>query len=405
MENYVINIYKRGFDIMGKNKGLSKKTKRIIKKILYVVSCGVLGIIGIIVGVYIEFKIYSDKINKLDEIPATLSSIETKLDDHINYSDKTENSFKSELDAFKNSKDKQIIYIPTESIQKKLSATEAKSDTAFLSTLTLKDTDIIGASPDTKKKYKANKLKGKKILLPYTENGKEVYFYGQYNKYYHWDGHCILNIYDNNKLSGIMDGWYRDGELISYNRITEDIKIQKINNKEEKIKIWRISKRVHKSNVNTGETYTYFRTSNKKKKFNLKNVESKDIMSSMDFEKWLDTPLEGYYKGDTSDGKYNDETDKAYLIKYFKDGTTRLIYCGNFKDGEFNDHTGKAWYVAIDEGAKKYIYFKGNFTNGDPDETENHKRKDIENKDIHKMIDKIKFNTIITLRGDKINSI
>lgn len=400
MENCVIHAYKRGFSIMSKNKGLSKKTKRIIKKILYAISCGVLGIVGVILGIYIEFEIYSDKINKLDGVPTALSSIETKLNDHIDYSDKAENSFKSELDTFKNSKDKQIIYIPTDTLREKLSATKNESDIIFLSDLKLKANDIIGENPDTKKKYKANKFKGKKILLPYTENGKEVYFYGQYNKYYHWDGHCILNIYDNNKLSGIMDGWYRDGELISYNRITEDIKIQKINNKEEKIKIWRISKRVHRSNVNTGETYTYFRVSNKKKKFNLKNVESKDIMSSMDFEKWLDTPLEGYYKGDTSDGKYNDETGNAYSIKYFQDGTTRLIYCGNFENGEFNDHTGNAWYIAIDEDAKKYIYFKGNFTNGKPDEIESHKREDIENEDIHKLIDEIKFNSEIKLRGD-----
>lgn len=401
MVNCVIDIYKRGYDIMSKHKGLSKKAKKIIKKILYVISCGVLGIIGVILGIYIEFKVYSDKIDKLDEVPTTLSSIETKLNDHTDYSDAIIESFKSDLDGFRKSQNKQIIYIPTDFMQKGLSATGIKSDTTFLSDLKLKDTDVIGENPNTKEKCKAKKLANKKILLPYTESGKEVYFYGQYNKNYHWDGHCILNIYDGNKLSVILDGWYNDGELKSYNRVTYDTKIQKTDNKEKKIKIWRISKREHKSNVNTGETYTYFRTSNKKKKFNLKNVEAKNIISSLDFENWLSNLLEGYYKGNTSNGKYNDETGNAYLIKYFEDGTTKTIYCGNFKNGIFNDHTGKAWYVAIDEGAEKYIYFKGGFTNGDPDETDNHKRVDIDNIDIHKIIDKIKFNSIINLRGEE----
>lgn len=405
MVNYTFNIYERGFGIMSKNNGLSKKAKKIIKKILYAISCGILGIVGVILGIYIEFRIYSDKINKLDEVPITLSSIETKLNDHISYSDKIEESFENDLNGFRNSQNKQNVYIPTSSIQKDLSATEIKSDIIFLSSLKIKGTDTIGENPNTKKPCKAKNLKDKKILLPYTENGKEVYFYGQYNKKYHWDGHCILNIYDNNKLSIIMDGWYKDGELISYNRVTCDSKTQKINNHEKTIKIWRISKRVHKNNVNTGETFTYFRTSNKKKKFTLKDVEPKNIISTMDFENLLDTPLEGYYKGNTSDGKYNDETGEAYLIKYFEDGTTRMIYCGNFKNGEFNDHTGKAWYVAIDEGAKKYIYFKGGFTNGKPDETEDHKRKDIKNEDIHKIIDKIKFNSVINLRGDNYNTV
>lgn len=408
MLNCISYLYESEYYTMGKRKkskikklfskiGNVFKPKNIFKILGFLASCGAIATVFVLYG---DFRVIQSKIDELNEVPTILTEVNTKLDDHLTYSDKIIDSFESELDSFKNSNNPQLLRKPTASMQGCLFATENKSDTNFLSALSVKDNDIIGEDPNTGKKCNAKKLKNKKILLPYMENGKEVYFYGQYNKYYHWDGHCILNIYDNNKLSVIMDGWYKDGELISYNRITYDTKTKKVNKKEKKIKIWRISKREHNGNVNTGETYTYFKDKNKKKKFTLKNVESKNILSTMDFENWLNRPLEGYYNGNTSDGKYNDETGKAYLIKYFEDGTVRTLYCGNFKGGEFNDHTGNAWYISTEEGADSYIYFKGGFTNGDPDETDNHKRENIENEKIHKLIEDMKFNSPINLRWD-----
>lgn len=405
---FAINMYERGFSIMGKgkknnnkenssedsneSKNQSKSKENGKLKIFQYIITGInslisAGFIIFLITFYGDFRELKAHVDTIKEDYVNKSDLE-------NITDKI-NSFESDLNGIGNIQSSATVYVPTKKVSGLIyDATISKNDLEFLSSPQWNEDDIIAKNPNTGRKYKPQNLKDKKILLPYSENGQDIYFYGQFNKYNHWDGKCIINVYKNNKLQIIMEGQYTDGKLISYKRVTH-------RENTRGIKIWSISKREVNGNINTGETYTYFKTKNKKAHFTQNTIESSDILSIIDFQNWLNTPLEGYYKGNTSNGNYNDETGNAYLIKYFEDGTTRTVYCGNFKNGMFNDHTGKAWYVSIDEGAKNYIYFKGGFTNNTPDETKNHKRVDIDNEDIHEIIDDMKFNSSINLRGDE----
>lgn len=62
---------------------------------------------------------------------------------------------------------------------------------------------------------------------------------------------------DNNKLCVIMDGWYKNGELISYNRVTYDTK-----NNEEKMKFGEFNDNTNKawyfSIGDDDKSYVYF---------------------------------------------------------------------------------------------------------------------------------------------------
>lgn len=420
MVNYVIGIYERGLNNMSKKKNnkrikaqiLSQETNvekeeqkdevetnklrlfKIFEIVIVSIAIPFMGFIGkLLWDFHTDLAILNEKVASIQKDVEPIPNIETDIE----LLEEKNKSFKSDLNGYKNSISLKSsnVYVPTDKVSGLLyNATLNNEDLDFLSSPEWNNNDIIAKNPQNGRKYRPKDLKDKKILLPYTENGQDIFFYGQFNKYNHWDGNCIINVYKNGILQVIMEGEYSDGKLISYNRVT-------YGKNTNKVKVWSISERKVSGHINTGETYTYFKTKNKKANFTQNNVEPSDILSIIDFRDWLNTPLEGYYNGNTSNGRYNDETGNAYLIKYFKDGTTRTIYCGNFKNGMFNDHTENAWYVSIDKESEKYIYFKGGFTDNKLDETENHKRIDIDNKDIHKIIDDMQFNSPIVLRGDE----
>lgn len=367
---------------------------KIFEIVIVSIAIPFMGFIGkLLWDFHTDLAILNEKVASIQKDVEPIPNIETDIE----LLEEKNKSFKSDLNGYKNSISLKSsnVYVPTDKVSGLLyNTTLNNEDLDFLSSPEWNNNDIIAKNPQNGRKYRPKDLKDKKILLPYTENGQDIFFYGQFNKYNHWDGNCIINVYKNGILQVIMEGEYSDGKLISYNRVT-------YGKNTNKVKVWSISERKVSGHINTSETYTYFKTKNKKANFTQNNVEPSDILSIIDFRDWLNTPLEGYYNGNTSNGRYNDETGNAYLIKYFKDGTTRTIYCGNFKNGMFNDHTENAWYVSIDKESEKYIYFKGGFTDNKLDETENHKRIDIDNKDIHKIIDDMQFNSPIVLRGDE----
>ena len=71
-----------------------------------------------------------------------------------------------------------------------------------------------------------------------------------------------------------------------------------------------------------------------------------------------------YYHGNTSDGKYNDNSGSAYLVKFYEDGTVKTLYVGNFANGTFNDNTNNAWNIVYAEELGYYVYHSGIFKNG-----------------------------------------
>lgn len=226
----------------------------------------------------------------------------------------------------------------------------------YLSSPQWQSTDIILTDKNSGKEYRAYELAYEKILFPYMSDNREIFFYGQYNENNNWDGHCIINAYEDDKLVFITEAEYADGKILSYQQVFA------FNNTSGKV--WGISERKNEGSYNSGITYTYFFDKDYTKDFTLDNVTENDILTVDDFKNNLDAIPEGFYCGNTSNNYYNDETGNAYIVKYAKDGTVRTLYVGNFIDGAFNDFTGNAWYIVRDEELNtNYMYYKGKFEN------------------------------------------
>lgn len=219
---------------------------------------------------------------------------------------------------------------------------------------------IIAVDPVTNELFSAVELVNQRILVPYEMNGEQILFCGQYNKKNHWDGKCIINVYKNGILTVLTEAVYNNGELMKYKQVIPDV------NKSGK-EVWIVSDRVHSENFNSGDSWSYKRQGGYIQKFDLKDAAPEDILNITQFKKEKCNVLEGFYHGNTSDGKYNDGTGKAYMVKYDSWGYVRTLYVGRVKDGDFEDDTGEAWYIVRDEEKNTdYMYYKGAFHNGKP---------------------------------------
>ncbi len=210
------------------------------------------------------------------------------------------------------------------------------------------------------KTYTVEQVVNERLLLPYVEDGQEVYFWGELSENGNWDGNCIVNIYENDELQMITDAIYDDGDLLACKQIFL------YTTSNDKIDVWGVSKRTAKNGFNSGETTYYVRNENYTKDFELDTAQPEDIFSADAFEENLTGRLEGYYYGNTSNGQFNDDSATAYMVKYFDDGTIKTLYMGNFRDGQFNDDTGNAWMIGKAAIGEPYVYYCGPFVNGAP---------------------------------------
>ena len=203
--------------------------------------------------------------------------------------------------------------------------------------------------------YLAEDMINQTILLTYTENSQEVYFVGQYDEDYHWDGNCIINVYNqDNSLSIITEACYDSGTLMDYKQVFPE------NNN------WVYSERKKVNETNEGNTYVYRWDYKQIKNFTLTNVKSDDIYTAANFAEKIDGTLKNYYKGNTSDGRYNDNTGNAYLVCYDDQGYVLSLYIGQFKNGKYDDMSGNAIEVVFDSSnnINRYFFYKGKFKNG-----------------------------------------
>ena len=215
--------------------------------------------------------------------------------------------------------------------------------------------DIIAKDLTCNRAYSAEQLYNMPMLVPYMEENQEVYFYGQFNENNHWDGRCIINTYENNQLLYIMDATYDDGKLLDYKQV------MKRTDKDE----WIVSDRKNEGSYNSGKTMVFALKDEFTKSFTMDNVTNIMILNVDDFLQSLNSPMIGYYSGNTSGGLYNDDTGNAYLVKYNADGKVKLIYQGCFVDGQFKDSTNNAWSIACEENTK-YMYYRGHYSEGKP---------------------------------------
>lgn len=288
----------------------------------------------------------------VNNLNGTVSSLNDKVGDLENgfvQMSTTMEALQQDVEKLKNSRF--INLIPSDYTLEYM--TVSKENNYCLSNLPVQSGVILANNKYTKEGFTGEDLAGENVLLPYMQDGQEVYFYGQVNEMGQWDGDCLVNVYEDNELIIITDANYTDGKINNYKQAFVD----------ESRNIWYISNRENKGDYNEGETWSYYKNSKNKKNFSLETVQTTNMINVDDFKKFNVLIEEGYYHGQTSNGRYNDTTGDAYSIKFAADGTIRTLYVGNMVDGQYEDYSGNAWYITKSENTD-YMYYKGFFENG-----------------------------------------
>lgn len=194
------------------------------------------------------------------------------------------------------------------------------------------------------------------VLLVYNEDGREVYFLGQYNENYHWDGYCVTNVYNaDGSLYGICESNFSDGERLDFRSFYS----MGENNK------WRYSDKVcHDDGSNTGIGIQYKYDCDIKKDLTLENVTGIDMLHTSSLLESIEPTMLTYCSGTWKDGELVDDTGVAYEAIFDEDGTVKTLYVGQFKDSTFNDATGNAWEIVYAGDAIGYVLNTGIFSDG-----------------------------------------
>lgn len=221
-------------------------------------------------------------------------------------------------------------------------------------TLTSLSADTVVGSDTDGNQYLAGDLINETILLTYTEDDKEVYFLGQYNEDYRWNGYCVTNVYYlDGSFFGICESNFDNGKRLDY-------KTFYLSDSGE----WILTDRICDGDENIGTSTTYKMNYDKIKNFTETNVRITDMIYIDKFLENAEATMAKYYCGKTSNLLFNDNTGNAYEVIYNDDGTVKTLYVGNFVDGYFNDSTGNAWDIAYAEKEGFYVYNTGVFKNG-----------------------------------------
>jgi hypothetical protein len=335
------------------------------------------------------------------ELPGKISKIETSvnnlqcsvenltdrvgsLEDRMNSVEDRLNDLEGRIERLESVNDKLLVLQSTSGFTPSIEKNPA-TDECVLAAPKWQDGEIIAVDSKSGEEYSADQLVDQRLLLSYkTENNEEVFFYGQFNQENHWNGNCLINMYTGHTLSLIMEAEYDDGNLLNYKQI-----IPFTTKKGDDV--WIVSERTTTDNINSGDSWSYYRDSDQNQSFDYDNVVLDNLFSVTEFKKSMNGTLESFYHGNTSNGYFNDDTGNAYYVKYAKDGTIRTLYSGNFKDGLFQDNTGNAWYITREENTN-YMYYKGNFVNGNTKKDKNSIfTNDLTIEDINNIISKKTF--------------
>lgn len=337
---------------MPSDKKKKKKVPKAIVNILYAIIPIYLGWLGAqIFSLGKDVRENNIRINTIDDVNKKIDSLEGKIDS---------------IDNGLNGKDG--IYSRLSSVETlvNISAINASSDTQEYIDISVVDNNIststssisadtcIGTDSDGKA-YIAKDLIGQTILLTFDQGNKEVYFLGQYNNKYHWDGYCVTNTYDAvGLLDGVCESNFDDGTRLDYESFYRS------DNQEE----WIYTDRDCKKDVNEGISTKYKLDYSKQKNFTITNARVSDIIYIEDMKNCENKQILSYYDGITSDGVYNDNTGNAYLVRYNNEGFVNVFYQGCFKNGYFDDTN--ALEIVLDEsvGINKYFVYQGKFSNG-----------------------------------------
>lgn len=345
-------------NIMGKIKENWEKIKKIL-----ITAGEVLAVFVIVLGVYSAYK---DLKYSVKDLQKSMDGMQTSIKENTDEL-KKQDSRLDEIDSRISKLEGKIemiqqmpkVYFPTGSYGSMFSASLSLKENNLVASASWEPDAVIAVERKTDKEYTASELANTKMLVPYMDNGEEIYFLGQYNENNHWDGECLINSYQDNRLTHIMEAVYEDGRLLSYEQV---FSYTTGSGKE----VWSVSRRTHtEEDINEGKSWNYFKNGDVTKEYSFDTVEATDLISVSDFVKEPLT-LEAFYFGETSDGEYNDDSGSAYLVKYDEDGTVRSMYYGKFKDGTLNDTSGEAWSIVYGTD-NLYHYCKGKYRNGKAD--------------------------------------
>ena len=178
-----------------------------------------------------------------------------------------------------------------------------------------------------------------------------------------WDGNCVLNVYTDYRLQIITEAVYDNGKLQEYQQVYPFIT-------KSGVEVWCISKRKCEEKGNMGDSWNYLKEKDIVKEFELENVQPQDILTVSQVRENIETTVEGFYHGLTSNGAYNDDAGEAYLVKFSLDGTVKTLYKGVFAGRDFYDSSdeAKSWMIGGKEENTnfRYAYFIGNFKDSEP---------------------------------------
>lgn len=342
------------------NKKISAKAIiEIIGAIFTIVS-----LLAILFGAYnyveSKFDKLNDKLNeclKKDEI-SNLTTDVSEMREYL-YSD---DGVKDQLGEFSDKMDKVTNLLNITAIKADVTTEEyIRSNVSIVdndisnSTSSISSDTCIGTDSEGNV-YIAKNLVDKTILLTYTEDDKEIYFLGQYNKNYHWNGYCVINTYDaDGKLNSINESNFDDGNRLDYESFY-------LSDKQNE---WIYTDRDCKKETNEGISIRYKSNFSKQKNFTATNVRVSDLIYIESMKEYDNKEILSYYMGKTSNGVYNDDSGNAYLVMYNSEGFVSVYYKGNFKDGYFEDEN--AIEIVLDESynINKYFLYNGGFTRGE----------------------------------------
>lgn len=349
--------------------------KEIVKKIGEVFLKYVLGpAVAIVIALTTSIKSDSKTVGYLE---ASISDINQRIDDVNASNDKRFARLESDIDRIdRNMSDVmssinelnhnlgiaegKISAIPLQSTgdltENIMQMSYQKNEDVYYSSLNLGD-GIVAVGIDSTE-YTAEDLQNQPIIIAYQENGQDVFFMGQFDENNQWDGECLINVYKDGQFVIATEALYDSGKRIEYEQLFPD------NGR------WIYSKREDRDEFNGGDTWTYELAGTVKQQISSDSPKAEDMIRPSDIEDAIDKVRLSHYHGNTSDGKYNDDTGNAYLIEYYDDGYTRLLYQGRFSDGLQDDGTGDAWQIA--KGADTdYMLYKGIFQSGQQAQSQN----------------------------------
>lgn len=282
----------------------------------------------------------------------------SEMKETINKIDKRYTEFESRLKVVEKANLTVPLLNPTEaassSINDQLYSIENE---AFLLSSVFTTNEVIATNESTKESYTSKQLADEILFLTYQEDGKDVYFFGTFNSNNHWDGDCLINVYDGSELVRITEGIYDDGILLNYRQafVEPDIKGEPT---------WYISDRIHTEEYNSGQTLL-FDYQKVELDFPTTDISNKNLLFVEDLLIKVQHNLKGFYSGNTANGQYNDLTGKAYYVGYDDNGNIKTLYVGGFKDGDFSDPSHNAWQIGrnVEQNAN-YMYIRGEFKDG-----------------------------------------